>query len=189
MRLDKIRLLAVLAALLPTGASGQRCKQMVFTGTVRSQDDYSRSIAPNLRFHLAPLKDGQGWKVSIGPKDSDEDWTYPVTFPLSGERQQLGTGYGTTVQEKMTYPTSLQFVLTHSDFVQYSKMAARPSEEFAKDVARLSKGQVTVTPLRYGRGDSKEAVKWMSFRVSLEVPLSFPSLDSSSTVRPCTAAK
>ncbi len=164
--------------------SAQRCKQTSFVGKVTSKDDYSHPFAPGLSFRLESLKDGWGWVISIGDQDRSEDWTYPVTFPIrTGERQVIGTGYGDTVQEKMTHTTVVEFVLTHPDFVEYSKMAdetlasPRPevAGEFIQKVAKLQQGQVTVTPLSYGKGDTPETIKWMKFKVSIVVPATFQS--------------
>jgi len=170
----------VLVALaIPLCASAQQCKQIAFSGSVRSESGYSYPITPNLRFRLTPLKDDWGWTVSVGPRDSEEDWVYPVTYPRAGEQQIIGTGYGSSVQDKMSYSTAVWFVLTESDFIQSSKIASEPtSEDNARKVAQIGKGQVTVKPLKYGKGDSPETIKWMSFRASVVVPRSFPARGS-----------
>jgi hypothetical protein len=62
---------------------------------------WSTSIVPH-DLTGRPLKNNWGWVISISPKGLDEDWTYPVTFPIrTGEQQVMGTGYGRTVQQKM----------------------------------------------------------------------------------------
>lgn len=195
----KTRIWAALlaAAMLPVCASGQQCKQIQFTGTISSQESYSHSFAPNLMFRLTPMKHKWGWVISISPKDSDEDWSYPVTFPIrTGESHTMGTGYGSTVQEKLAYPTSVQFVLTHAEFLQYSKMATDTLEsprseaagEYISKVASLSKGQVIVEVLKYGKGDTADTVKWMSFKVSILVPVTFQAPNTSWEPTPCRAA-
>jgi hypothetical protein len=124
----------------------------------------------------------------------DEDWTYPVTFPSrTGEQQVIGTGYGSTVQEKMTYPIILEFVLTHSNFVEYSKMASEalnsPQPEaagkFIKKVASLRKGRVTLQALSYENGDTAETIKRMTFKATIVVPMSFLSPHTSWIPTPC----
>lgn len=113
-----------------------------------------------------------GWVISISPKGLEEDWTYPVTFPIRTDEQQVvGTGYGSTVQEKMTYPIIVEFVLTHSDFVEYSKMAGEAlsspqpdaAGKFIKKVASLRKGRVTLQALSYEKGiPLKQSSGWPS---------------------------
>jgi hypothetical protein len=118
----------VFLTMVAFAAGAQLCKQTSFIGMVTSEDNYSHPFAPNLRFRLKPLKDDLGWVVSIGGKDSNENWTYPVTFPIrTGERQVIGTEYGVTVQKKMKQATVVKFVLTHSDFVEYSELQIRLS--------------------------------------------------------------
>ncbi len=130
------------------------------------------------------MKDDWGWIVSIGDEDGDEDWTYPVTFPIrTGEQQVIGTGYGETVQDKMKQSTVVEFVLTHADFVEYSEMAdqtldsprAEAAGEFIEKAAKAPQGQVTVAPLSYGKGDTPETIQWMKFKVSIVVPETFQS--------------
>jgi hypothetical protein len=171
--------------VIPTFAAfAQLCKQTSFTGRVTSKDSYAHKFSPILRFRLDPLKDDWGWVVSIGAEDRNEHWTYPVTFPIrTGERQVIGTGYGSTVQEKMSYSTVVEFVLNHSDFLDYSNMAnetlASPRPEAAGEliakIASVHKGEITVKPLQFGKGDTSETVKWMKFKVSILVPASFHS--------------
>jgi hypothetical protein len=184
-------------ALNPLGSSGQSCKQTSFTGSITSEEEFSRTFAEDLEIRLSPLKNNWGWVVSISPKGLDEDWTYPVTFPIrTGEQQVMGTGYGSTVQEKMTYPVIVEFVLTHSDFVEYSKMADEalnsPQPEaagsFIKKVASLRKGRLTVQALSYEKGNTAETIKRMSFKATVVVPMSFQSPLTSWIPAPCPAS-
>ena len=145
---------------------------------------------------LTPLKADNGWVISVGPRGSDEDWTYPVTFPLrTGEQQVMGTGYGSTVQEKLAHPITVEFVLTHPDFVKYSEMAqsaldsSRPEAagEYIKRISGLRKGEMTVVATSYEKGDTAETVKDMTFQATILVPKSFEAarcfLDISSVPR------
>lgn len=181
---SRIWLLLSCIALSPAAAGAQPCKETSFSGTVSSKDNYSHSFSPSLNFRLKPLKDDWGWIVSIGGEDSNEDWTYPVTFPIrTGEGQLIGTGYGGTVQDKVAAPTVVEFVLGHSDFIEYSRLAnealesprAEAAGEYINKVARLKKGEAIVTPLKYGKGETPETIKWMRFTVSIVVPASFQS--------------
>jgi hypothetical protein len=170
-------MVSLLAVLIPACSSGQQCKRKVFTGTVGSESEYSHSFAPNLRFRLLPLKDDLGWEISVNPNDSNDDWTQSVTLPLRGEQQQyMGTGYGDTVQDKMKFPTVVYFVLSSSDFAKFSQMEADRSldaGELIQEINRLSKGELTLAALSYGKGDTKETIKWMRFRATVVVPSSF----------------
>ena len=179
--LARVALLA--AATLPVAASAEQCKQKQFVRTISSQESFLRSFGTeNMVFRIEALKNNQGWIVSIGPGESHEDWTYPLTLPLrTGESQLMGTGYGRTVQERLTGSTIAKFVLTHDDFLQYSKLAnealdsprSEAAEEYIHKVADLSKGYVIVDVLSYGKGDTTDTVKWMKFKASIVVPMSF----------------
>ena len=76
---------------------------------------------------------------------------------------------------------TVQFVLTHSDFVQYSKLAdetlassnPEAAGEFIKKVSDLKRGRVTLVARQYGKGPTAETVKWMTFEESIVVPESF----------------
>jgi hypothetical protein len=173
------------AALLPVVASTEQCKQKQFLHTISSQESYLQSFGPDMMFQLAALKNSLGWIVSIGPGASYEDWTYPLTFPLrTGESQLIGTGYGGTVQERLSGQTIAKFVLTHDDFLQYSRLAndalnsprSEAAGEYAQKVADLSKGYVIVEVLNHEKGDTTETVKWMKFKASIIVPMSLKEL-------------
>ena len=178
-----VRVALLAAATLPFAASAEQCKQKQFARTISSQESFLQSFGTeNIVFRLAALKNSMGWTVSIGPGESYEDWTSPVTFPLrTGESQLMGTGYGRTVQERLLGPTIAQFVLTHNDFLQYSRLAndalnsprSETAGEYIHKVAELSKGQVTVEVLNYEKGDTTDTVKWMKFNASIVVPMSF----------------
>ncbi len=182
----KARHLSMLLAVCMTSARArtQGCKELVFIGTVGSQETYSHQVSPDLSFRLIPQKGNRGWRISIDPKDSDEDWTAPVTFPTATqERQLMATGYGSTVEEKIAGPVLINFVLTQADFIEYSRLSdeslrsPRP-EAVGEDIAKVSsmkKGQVTVEALRYEKGETRETIKWMRFKASVVVPASFSS--------------
>jgi hypothetical protein len=178
--------------ILPLRASGQGCKRMAFTGTVRSGMEYSHPITSNLAFRLAPLKDDWGWVISVRPDNKDEDWTYPVSLPLTGERQLVGTGYGTTVRQRITWPSIVYFVLSRTDFVRYSQMANEAmsgpgAPEFIHKVDDLSKGRITLRVLKHENGPSNETIHWIAFRVEVIVPRSFLSPRSTWTPASCPA--
>ncbi|HEX7159320.1 MAG TPA: hypothetical protein VF214_09915 [Edaphobacter sp.] len=188
----------VAIAIGPVCAAGQQCKRTQFTGIVTSQQGYSHEFAPNLLFRLTPLKANWGWVISIGPKDSDEDWSFPVNFPLrTGENQLMGTGYGNTVQDRLAFPTRVQLVLTHSEFIEYSRMAIETLEsprpeaagEYIQKVDALTKGQATVKVLEYEKGETAETVKSMNFNISIIVPVSFQAPDTTWEPTPCPAAR
>ena len=176
---------------------GQLCKQLSVSGSITSKADFSRVFANDLEMRLTPLRADNGWVISVGPRGSDEDWTYPVTFPIrTGEQQVMGTGYRSTVQEKLAHPITVEFVLTHPDFVKYSEMAQstldspRPEAagEYIKRVARLKKGELTVIATSYEKGDTAETVKEMKFQATILVPKSFEAADTSWVSVPCPAS-
>jgi hypothetical protein len=186
--------LLVIAMITPCCVSAEQCMQMVFTGTVKAGEGYSHPLNARLDFRLAPLKDDWGWVISVGPAGSTEDWTAPVTFPIrTGEQQVVGTGYGSTVQDRLAGPVSVQFVLTEAEFERLSSMAdetldsPRPEAagQFIEQVSKVSQGRATLQALKYGKGVTAETVKWMDFRITVLVPTSFPSEGKSWTPMSC----
>jgi hypothetical protein len=166
------------------------CKEQIFAGTVEGGQEFSHPITPNLTVVLRPLKSNRGWTLVVYPRDSSEqwqDWTYPVNLPIrTGETQLLGTGYGSTVQEELSQPhsiRSIRFVLNQSDFNKYSKMAndaLDSPDPFAagKFIAAMKKahtGNVLFTTTDYRSGGSPEMVKSIDFRITVTVPIDFPT--------------
>ena len=151
----------LIVGTIPVGALGEACKQLSFSSTINSNGADSHPLAPNLRFRLTSMKDEWGWVISISPNDSENDWTAPVTFPIrNNEQQTMGSGYGSTVQDKMTHPNVVQFVRTPSEFTRYSRLANEAlsspqtdaARNFIKEDARLRKSRATVEALKYESG-------------------------------------
>src|SRR5205085_8914863 len=129
----------VLAIFAISGASvsAQNCRQTEFSGYVKGGEAYTHEMNSKLEFRLTPLKNNWGWTISVSPKGSTDDWTFPVTAPIrTGEGQLLGTGYGSTAREKLRYPASVQFVLTESAFRRYSKLTYETLESSRVEAAK-----------------------------------------------------
>jgi hypothetical protein len=167
---------------LSVSAYGQACKQAVITGEAKSGESYSRAIGVSSKLRLLPLIRDWGWTISVSPNDSDEDWTFPVTFPLrTGEAQLFGTGYGTTARERLKYPATVHFVLNERDYQRYAQRAyetlestkAEAAGEYIAQVKHVVVGLVAVEAVDYDRSEAPEVVKWMKFKVTIVVPKSF----------------
>ncbi len=166
-------------------AHDQACKQQSFAGTVGGGQEFSHLIGPNLTVVFRPLKDNWGWTLAVHPRDSSEqweDWTYPVNLPIrTGETQLLGTGYGSTAQEILSQPRSIRFVLSQSDFKEYSQMAddALDSPDpfaagrFTAAIKKAHTGEILFTPIAYHSGGSPESVKSVEFTITATIPAGF----------------
>lgn len=159
----------------------QACRHETFSGTINAGQEYTHAIDQKLNLHLSPMKGDWGWILSVTPHGVDEDWTRPLTLPLTGEAMQLGTGYGSTAKEKLSVPSVFYFPLTEEDFDRYQKMAddsltsADPSaaEKFIHAIAKARAGILRITPLELHDNGSPEIVKWLRFRIDVFVPESY----------------
>jgi hypothetical protein len=184
----------VLLVGLSLTASAQECRQATVTSQVKAGQAYSQQIGTKIEFRLAPLKKDWVWIVSVSPNGSHDDWTFPANLPLrTGESQVLGTGYGSTARDKLSYPHRIQFVITAADYRKYSERAyqtlesprAEAAGEYISSMRQMPVGYITVQALDYDKSESPETVEWMRFKASFIVPKSFegaPAL-SWSTVR------
>jgi len=90
----------------------EQCKKVVFSGSVNGGEPYSRELGSGLTLKLIPLKDNWGWEIQVRPHDSNKDYAYPLNPPLrGGNAQYLGTGYGITAREQLSYEHEVRFLL------------------------------------------------------------------------------
>ena len=182
-----LKLLISLTVFLVIGASvklcGQECKQAMVSGEVRGEESYSRVLGDSLEFRLRPLKGHWGWTVSVSPIGSEDDWTFPVTFPLrNGESQTFGTGYGTTAQKRLKWPAEVFFLLSPLQYKRLEKRATetlnssdqRAAGKYIAEVNRTRVGRLTIEATDYDKTGPPEEVTWMRFKATVVVPKTFP---------------
>jgi len=174
--------LILIAILVSSVANAQGCKKASFEGRVEGGESYRFNMTPDLKVSLEPLKSNWGWQVTVSPKDSTDDWTFPVNMPLrTGESQLLGTGYGTTARERLKFGAEVKFVLTTADYARYSKLAAETLEssrpeaagEYIRLLPKIPAGVIAINVQEYDQTGSPETVAWMRFKGSIVVPESF----------------
>lgn len=165
--------------------SAQECKRAdLKEERIKAGDSFTAGIGTDLELRLTPLKNDSGWVVSVTPKDSQEDWTFPVNMPLrTGENQFLGTGYGSSVKDRLDsrIPHHIRFALTADDYKHYATLAAealstpRPEAagEFIQRYKKFRTGLLAVEVMDFDKSGPPEQTKWMKFRVTVTVPITF----------------
>jgi hypothetical protein len=155
---DTIKLSALLIVALLAQAMGcaqnRRCKQETFGTTIQGGQDFVHPINSNLDLRLKAFSDNWGWEISVNPRGSDQDWTLPVNLPISGESQEIGTGYGMTASEKLSRPRELRFALDQAEFDRFWQMAYGPhsspdttsSDELIKEMREAKTGRILFMP-------------------------------------------
>ena len=184
--------------LIVTGSMhAQSCKHETFSGTINGGQEYTHAIDRELDLHLGPLKGNWGWALSVTPHGIDEDWTYPLNPPLTGEAMQLGTGYGSTAKDKLSVVSVFRFPLTEDDYDRYQKMAedsltsSDPSAagKFLDAISKAQTGTIRFTPLELHDNGSPETVKWLRFKVDVFVPQSYSGDGAQWQTAPCPPAQ
>jgi hypothetical protein len=175
----------VCAAASTLSAQTAECKRASFVEKLQESDSLSRVLGNNVELHLLPMNDGSGWRVAVSPKTkTDEDWTYPVNYPLrTGEHQYFATGYGDTIGNKLRHTLDVRFVLNSHDFSHYSRLAnetlkAQDNAVVSRNMAELAKarmGVVTITPLKSETTPDGQSVKWAELKIDVTTPKNFAS--------------
>jgi hypothetical protein len=165
----------------------QTCIRADFVGSVNGGASLQQPLGNGLVLHFNPLKDKWGWEIVVSPQESvSDDWAYPVNPPLRfGNSQYMGTGYGESVKQKLSYPHEIRFLLTNADYSRMSKLARDalwPYESTQPESAAtayltalktVATGTVILSPIDYDRGGPPETVDWMKFKAVVIVPRIF----------------
>ena len=185
------------AAILTTSVSGQSlaCKQKSFEARVDGGERFKHAIGAGLELVLDPYMNHGGWELRVSPVGSDIDWTYPVNLPLSGEAQNLGSGWGVSAEDRLSRKASFHFVLNSSDFERYSKLAhdamysSSPSvnDDFFAALKKGIFGSVVLTHFQYETEGSPDSIKWVRFTARITVPESFEDHAAGWRSCPCNA--
>ena len=173
--------------LISASSFGQPCIQSDFVSTVKGGDSFQQPLGNGLVLHFNPLKDKWGWEIVVSQEDNPgDDWAYPVNPPLRfGNSQYMGTGYGESVRQKLSYRHEIRFLLTKADYSRMSKLAHNalwPSEssqpenaasDYITALKSVPTGTVILTPVDYDRTGSPETVEWMKFTALVIAPPDF----------------
>jgi len=177
-----------------SSASASACRELSFIGRVSGGEKYSRELGETLWVRLAPLTDNWGWLISVTPANSDDDYAEPVTPPLRGNSQYLGTGYGETVEHQLEYEHRIFFALSRPDYDQALKLVN--DEAMSKDpegagrylaaLPTIRTGVLYVRPTKFEVANEGQSVSWMEYSVTVITPAFFrPASGLSPKERPC----
>ncbi len=176
----------VVLLLASAYALAQNCQTAKFNGQLKGSDAFQQSLGNGLVFRLIPLKDNWGWQIIISPRNSQDDWAYPVNPPLRfGNSQYLGTGYGETVKEQLKHEHEVRFLLTSTDYAQLFELAQdalwpyrakepnKATSDYLAALDRVKTGTVKLVALDYDKNGPPEKVNWMSFDAHVITPKGF----------------
>jgi hypothetical protein len=164
----------------------QDCQRTIFAGRVKGLEAFRQSLGGGLVFHLDPWKNNLGWTIAISPKESNDDWAYPVNPPLrSRNSQYMATGYGDAVKDVLKYRHEVYFLLTEANYREISKLVGealwpytskepeKTAERYFEALNAVKTGTVIVKAVDYDKDGPPETVDWMQFQTVVIVPLGF----------------
>jgi hypothetical protein len=177
----------VVFLLVSASSLAQSCIRTDFIGNVRAGNSFQQPLGNCLVLHLNPLRSRWGWDVIVSPvSHPSEDWAYPVNPPLRfGNSQYMGTGYGESVRQKLSYPHEIRFLVTKADYSRMSKLAQdalwpyqssqleNAATNYLAALKNVATGTVMLTPVDYDRNGTPETVEWMKFNAVVIAPLDF----------------
>jgi hypothetical protein len=157
------------------------CREFAFDGRINGGEEYSHELGAGLILQLTPAKDW-GWVIQVEPRDSDDDYAWPVNPPFhSGNSQWLATGYNESAQEQLSREHEVFFVLSKAEYERAKKLAnealdSSDSEAAGKFLAilpTLRSAVLKVKPVKYETANEGKSVSWMQFSVSVTTPAGF----------------
>jgi hypothetical protein len=180
-------LLFGVAASAHAGGHHSDCLRARFAATAYAGKSFRQLLGNGLALHLDPLKDDWGWQAAISLEGSDDDWAYPVNPPLRlGNSEALGTGYGRSARQTLSYTHEIRFPLTNADYSRMFDLAYRalwpdqskqqPEKATAAYLDALKTvrtGAVVLSPLDYNQDGPPEQIRWMKFSAVVIVPRGF----------------
>jgi hypothetical protein len=168
------------------GAVTRACHEFSFEGRVNGGAEYSHELGEGLSIQLspslAPKSENWGWIIRVRPRDSSDDYAFPVNPPFhSGNSQWLSTGFGETLQQQLTHEHEVFFVLNQQEYEHAGKlvekaMSSADPEAAGKLISVLPSLRLAVLrlkPIEYETADGGKTAKWMSFRVVVIAPAEF----------------
>lgn len=181
------------AAQATSCALSGACKEVTFGATINGGQEFTYRIGSNLEVYLAPSLIG-GWTISVRPRGSDDDWTSPLNLPISGEAQNLGTGWAMSAVDSLSEPRSLRFALTQAEFDHYRQLAFGPhspnpnqATNFIEAITKAVTGKIVFKALDFQDGGSPETIKWLRFSITVTVPQYFRTVGLNWRRVPCAS--
>jgi hypothetical protein len=162
------------------------CREFSFDGRINGGDEYSHELSSGLLLRLtpslAPQHENWGWVIHVEPRDSNDDYAWPVNPPFhSGNSQWLATGYNESAQEQLSREHEVFFVLNKAEYERAKKLAndalnsseSPAAGQFLAMLPTLRSAVLKVKPLKYETTNDGRSVSWMQFSVSVTTPANF----------------
>jgi hypothetical protein len=162
------------------------CHEFAFDGRISGGEEYSHELGGGLLLRLtpslAPPNENWGWVIQIQPRDSNDDYAWPVNPPFhSGNSQWLATGYNESAQQQLSYEHDVFFVLNKAEYERATKLAndalnisdPEAAGKFFAILPTLRSAVLKLKPTKYETMNEGKSVSWMQFSVSVTAPASF----------------
>jgi hypothetical protein len=167
---------ASVAAMVTMNACGQStpCRQKSLQVKISGGETLKLGIGGGLELNFDPYKNHMGWMVRVSPRGSSSDWSYPVTLPLDGEAQCLGSGWGRTAEDRLQGSMTLKFAINLADFTRYSKLADdalhSSGGDFISQLKQGTFGTVVLSDFQHETEGTADSISWAKFTAMISIP-------------------
>ena len=165
---------------------GSACHESAFDGRIGGGEEYSHELGGGLLLRLtpslAPSNENWGWVIQVQPRDSNDDYAWPVNPPFHfGNSQWLATGYNESAQQQLSREHEVFFVLDKAEYERATKLAndalnssdPEAAGKFLAILPTLRSAVLKLKPVKYETTNEGKSVSWMQFSVSVTAPASF----------------
>jgi hypothetical protein len=165
---------------------GSVCHEFAFDGRVSGGEEYSHELGGGLLLRLtpslAPPNGNWGWVIQVQPRDSSDDYAWPVNPPFHfGNSQWLATGYHASAQQQLSHEHEVFFVLSKAEYERATELAndalnssdSEAAGKFLDILPTLRSAVFKLKPVKYETTNEGKSVSWMQFSVSVTAPASF----------------
>ena len=167
-------------------STGFTCHVFALDGRISGGEEYLHELGEGLLLRLtpslAPPNENWGWVIQVQPRDSNDDYAWPVNPPFhSGNSQWLATGYNDSAQQQLRYEHEVFFVLNKAEYKRATKLAndalnssdPEAAGKFLAVLPTLRSAVLKLKPVKYETTNEGKSVSWMQFSVSVTAPASF----------------
>jgi hypothetical protein len=129
-----------------------------------------------------PKDEHWGWVIEVHPRDSNDDYAWPVNPPFHfGNSQWLATGYDQSAEQRLSYEHEVFFVLNKAEYERATKLAndalyssdPEAAGNFLTILPTLRSASLKLKPVKYETTNEGKSVSRMQFSVSVTTPASF----------------
>ncbi len=167
-------------------AAARRCKEAGFEISLKGGQAYARNLGGGLVLKLAPLRRNWGWTIQVEPRNSGDDYAYPLNPPLrSGNSQALGTGYGETARDQLSHDHDVRFTLNASEYERIFSLASdalwpyqahdpdKAAQRYLDAIRKARSGLIRLKVRHFATTADGTAVISADFAASVMVPSDF----------------